>query len=316
VSAAHGKASVAAAFAVLAGLVVAPFWLASGAIDALSLWAVAAIAAVGLNLTLGLACQVSLAQGAFMGFGAYAAALLGAQGWPLAAAAAAGGLGAMAVAWPVGVAATRTDDRAYLPMLTLAFAVVAYLVLQNEAWLSGAAGAARRTASGRSAASARDHYHLCLLVLCLATFGVWWIARSPWGRALQAIRTDPMRAASLGVDVPRYRQALFALGAALGGVAGALYAPLVQPLDPQHFDPGLSVRLLLMVVIGGSGTLLGPWLGAALAVLAPAWLGIASGTALAIQVVLAVALLALCPSGLIGMARRAVQPLSPEAGLR
>ena len=96
--------------------------------------------------------------------------------------------------------------------------------------------------------------------------------RSPWGRAFVALRENPMRALSLGVDTRRYTLMAFAIGSALGGLAGALYAPLVGLIEPPAFTLALSLNLLMMVIVGGSGYFLGPFLGAMVAVLLPEWL--------------------------------------------
>jgi len=101
--------------------------------------------------------------------------------------------------------------------------------------------------------------------------------RSPWGRAFTALRENPIRASSLGIDTRRYTLMAFAIGSALGGVAGALYAPLVQFIEPTAFTLGLSFNLLLMVIVGGAGASFGPFLGAAVSVLLPEWLRFSEG---------------------------------------
>ena len=90
----------------------------------------------------------------------------------------------------------------------------------------------------------------------------WWLIRSPWGRAFVALRENPIRALSLGVDTRRYTLMAFAIGSALGGVAGVLYAPLVAVHRPDAVHAALSLNLLLMVIVGGSGYFFGPFLGA------------------------------------------------------
>ena len=96
--------------------------------------------------------------------------------------------------------------------------------------------------------------------------------RSPWGRAFVALRENPIRALSLGLDTRRYTLMAFAIGSSLGGLSGALYAPLVQFIEPSSFALGLSFDLLLMVIVGGSGYFLGPFVGALIAVLLPEWM--------------------------------------------
>ena len=105
-----------------------------------------------------------------------------------------------------------------------------------------------RTSLGWSMNGPREFYYFCLAHLALVSLATWWLIRSPWGRAFVALRENPMRALSLGVDTRRYTLMAFALGAGLGGISGALYAPLVQFVDPTPFALGLSLNLLLMVV--------------------------------------------------------------------
>ncbi len=128
--------------------------------------------------------------------------------------------------------------------------------------------------------------------------------RSPWGRAFQALRENPVRAASLGISVRTYTLLAFAIGCGLGGVAGAFYAPLVEYIDPSPFGVSTSLALLLMVVVGGQGSLPGPLLGAALVTLLPEWLRWTEGWYLMLYAVLVVVLMAVCPEGLMGLWRR------------
>ena len=128
-----------------------------------------------------------------------------------------------------------------------------------------------------------------------------------------ALRENPVRAASLGVDVRTYTLLAFAIGAALGGVSGSLYAPLVQYIEPSPFALALSFSLLLMVVVGGSGSFLGPYLGALVAVLLPEWLRFLQGYYLVLYGALVVLLLAVCPEGLVGLADRLLRRMRPAA---
>ena len=133
------------------------------------------------------------------------------------------------------------------------------------------------------------------------TFVLWWIVRSPWGRAFTALRENPLRAESLGVDVRLYTLLAFALGSAYGGMAGSLYAPLVEFIDPSPFALGPSLLFMLMVVIGGSGTFLGPFVGAGIAVLLPEWLRAWEIYYLLIYAVLVMVMMAFFPGGIVGL---------------
>jgi branched-chain amino acid transport system permease protein len=260
---------------ILALLIVAPLGLKPYGIYILTLWAVTSIAAIGLNLTLGYAGQVSLAQGAFVGIGAYAAALLTTRGWPLGAAYLLAGVSCFGIGWLLGYPALRVQHH-YLAFVTLAFATLAYLVFRNEEWITGGiygiSNIPRPSPFGYALRTPRDFYYFCLANLALVSLAAWWLIRSPWGRAFVALRENPLRALSLGVDTRRYTLMAFALGAGLGGISGVLYAPLVQYIDPTPFSLLLSLNLLLMVIVGGSGYFFGPFLGAVVAVLLPEWL--------------------------------------------
>jgi branched-chain amino acid transport system permease protein len=302
---------VIVAVAAAALLVAAPFGLKPYGIYLLSLWAVTTIAAIGLNLTLGYAGQISLAQASFVGIGAYTAALLTTQGWPLWSAFLLAIALCFVIGWLLGYPALRVQHH-YLAFVTLSFATLVFLVLRNEEWLTkgvyGISGIPRPTVLGWSTKGPVDFYFFCLGMLALVAAATWWLIRSPWGRAFTALRENPIRASSLGVDTRRYTLMAFAIGSALGGVSGALYAPLVQFIEPTAFALGLSLNLLLMVIVGGSGYFFGPFLGAAVSVLLPEWLRFSEGLYLILYAAFVMVLMAFCPSGLLGLAERFRKP--------
>lgn len=293
--------------AAAAALLVAPWLLKPYGIYILTMWAVMSIAAIGLNLTLGYAGQISLAQGAFVGIGAYTAAILTTHGWPFPVAFVVGPLLCLAIGWILGYPALRVQHH-YLAFVTLAFSTLVFLVFRNEEWLTkgiyGITGIPRPNLLGLSTAPPRTFYYFCLAMLVAVSLFAWWILRSPWGRAFLALRENPLRAASLGVDTRRYTLMAFAIGSALGGVAGVLYAPLVQFIDPSPFTLGLSLNLLLMVIAGGAGAFFGPYVGAFVAVLLPEWLRFTEGFYLMVYAVFVMVLVAFCPTGLLGLAAR------------
>jgi branched-chain amino acid transport system permease protein len=306
-----GRTRLAVAVAAAALLVVAPFGLKPYGIYLLSLWAVTTIAAIGLNLTLGYAGQISLAQASFVGIGAYTAALLTTQGWPLWSAFLLATALCFVIGWVLGYPALRVQHH-YLAFVTLSFATLVFLILRNEEWLTkgvyGISGIPRPTVLGWSTKGPVDFYFFCLGMLALVAAATWWLIRSPWGRAFTALRENPIRADSLGIDVRRYTLMAFAIGSALGGVSGALYAPLVQFIEPTAFALNLSLNLLLMVIVGGSGYFFGPFLGAAVSVLLPEWLRFSEGLYLILYAVFVMVLMAFCPSGLLGLAERFRKP--------
>ena len=300
---------IALGLIVVAGLIIVPMNFNRYALFILSEWAVMTIAAMGLNLTLGYAGQVSLAQGAFVGIGAYAAAIMTTHGWPLPAAILVAIVLAFAVGWVLGYPALRVQHH-YLAFVTLAFSTLAFLVFRNESWLTGGiygiSNIPRPHIFGFATNKPLPFYYVCLGSLAIVSLAVWWLIRSPWGRAFMALRENPLRAQSLGIDTRRYTLMAFAIGSALGGVAGALYAPLTQYIDPVPFNLSLSLDLLMMVIVGGAGFYFGPFLGAMIAVLLPEWLRFTEGYYLMLYAVAVMVLLIWSPTGILGILDRAM----------
>lgn len=304
--------------------IAAPFFLKPFGIFLISMWAVLTIAAVGLNLTLGYAGQVSIAQGAFVGIGAYTLALMTQAGVPYPLAFVAAGLLCFAIGWLLGYPALRVQHH-YLAFVTLAFTTLVFLFLRNEEWLTngiyGVNGIMRPTFFGWSTGNAIDFYFLCLGSLTILSLATWWMLRSPWGRAFVALRENPIRALSLGLDTRRYTLMAFAIGSSLGGLSGALFASLVQYIEPSSFGLQRSFDLLLMVIVGGSGYFMGPFVGALIAVLLPEWMRFTEGYYLIIYAALIMVMMAFCPYGILGMVERtfkagAVKREPPAPALR
>jgi branched-chain amino acid transport system permease protein len=302
-------------------LLIAPQLFKPYGIFILSTWVVMSIAAVGLNLTLGYAGQVSLAQAAFVGIGSYITAWLTTHGWPFWPTYFFAFFACFAVGWLLGYPALRVQHH-YLAFVTLAFNTLIYLVFRNEEWLTngiyGIMNVPRPSVLGWSMNHPHNLYYFLLAHLVFISVMTWLLIQSPWGRAFVAVRENPIRALSLGIDTRRYTLMAFAIGAGLGGIAGSLYAPLVQFIDPTPFALTLSLNLLLMVVVGGSGYFFGPFLGAIVAVLLPEWLRFAQGFYLMAYAVLVVALMVFCPTGLLGLldrifSTRTTPPGQPDA---
>jgi branched-chain amino acid transport system permease protein len=303
-TAANKTLRLALGIMVIAGLVMVPMNFNRYGLFILSQWAVMTIAAMGLNLTLGYAGQVSLAQGAFVGIGAYASAIMTTQGMPLIAALGVAVVLCFVIGWILGYPALRVQHH-YLAFVTLAFSTLAFLVFRNEDWLTkgiyGISNIPRPHIFGVATNKPLPFYYVCLASLGMVSAMLWWLIRSPWGRAFMALRENPLRALSLGIDTRRYTLMAFAIGSALGGVAGTLYAPLTQYVDPVPFNLSLSLDLLMMVIVGGSGFFFGPFLGAMIAVLLPEWLRFTEGYYLMLYAVAVMLLLIYSPTGLLGI---------------
>jgi branched-chain amino acid transport system permease protein len=262
----------------VAFLVVFPIGRTNATLVDLGLFVVFAMVCVGLNLTHGFAGKVSLAQAGFLGIGAYVSVLLdtgrdvAVAGFeatlpdlPFVLAIAAAGLICMVFSVLIGFPALRVQGP-WLGFVTLAFNLLVYLVLNNEVGLTEGSRGLRVVRSdvevfGIDLFETRNYYYFCLVFLLAAILLVWWIVRSPWGRAFKALRDNPGRAASLGVDIRTYTLLAFSVGAGLAGVAGALYARLIEYIEPRSFSIGQSFDFFLATVIGGLGTMVGPFIG-------------------------------------------------------
>ncbi len=251
---------------------LAPHLLKNYGVYLLTYWLVFVVATMGLNLTVGYAGQKSLGHAAFFGIGAYTVAIMMKAGfsWWLGMPAAA--TLCFVVGLIVGFPALRVQT-IYLAFATLGFNTAVWLVMRNEEWLTGGTfginGIARPEVLGLSLKGNMAYYYFVLAATVLMGALLWGLLRSPWGKAFTALRDNPIRAESLGVHIRNYTLLSFAIGATYAGVAGALFASLVDFIEPGPFAVASSIMLYLMVVVGGPGYFLGPLVGAAVGAVLP-----------------------------------------------
>jgi branched-chain amino acid transport system permease protein len=230
-----------------------------------------AIAASAWNIVGGYAGQVSVGHVVFFGCGAYAAMavyhhfqLSPLIGIPVGAACAVG------IAAAIGVPTLRLSGH-YFSMATIAVAELARLIVINVEFLGAAVGLSGPTVPRNvfdlSFLSALPYYYLFLAVL-LITLGItWWMANSRMGFYLRAIRDSERAARSLGAPASRHKLYAFMLSAGFTSVAGALYAMMFGFVDPESgLGILISVKMLIMAALGGTGLLFGPLVGAAILV--------------------------------------------------
>ena len=288
-------------------LLAVPPLLKSYGVYLFSYWLVFVIATMGLNLTVGYAGQKSLGHAAFFGIGAYTVAILlkaGVSFWlglPLAM------LGCFVVGLVIGFPALRVQT-IYLAFATLGFNTAVWLVLRNEEWLTGGTfginNIARPSLFGMSLDGNLAYYYFVLGMTVLLAALLGGLLRSPWGKAFTALRDNPIRAESLGVNIQAYTLLSFAIGAVYAGIAGALFASLVQFIEPAPFTVGASIMMYLMVVVGGPGYFFGPLLGSAVGVLLPEWLRFAQAWYLFVFGVAVILLMLWLPDGLLSIPER------------
>jgi branched-chain amino acid transport system permease protein len=263
------------ALLVLAVILFLPPFLKNYGIYMFTTWLIYVIATMGLNLTVGFAGQKSLGHAAFFGIGAYTVAIMmkaGISWWV-------GLPAAMALCFVIGLIlgfpALRVQT-IYLAFATLGFNTAVWLVMRNEEWLTGGTfglnGIPRPEIFGYSLKDSLPYYYFVLAITAIAIGLLWCLLRSPWGKAFQALRDNPIRAESLGIDTRSYTLLSFAIGAVFAGIAGVLFASLVDFIEPAPFAVGASIMMYLMVVVGGAGYFWGPLLGALVGMVVPEWI--------------------------------------------
>lgn len=229
------------------------------------------IVGLGLMLLSGYTGLYSIGHAAFMGVGAYMQAVLTAKGWPFPLALTASMAASAVVGAVVGLPALRVRG-IYLAIATLAFAfIVQEALVRWESVTGGNHGLAVGGIDlfGWKTGSPLVFYYICLLLAVLSTLGILNLLRSPTGRAFVAIRDSEISAQSMGIDLARYKTLSFAVSAALAGLGGALSAHLLRFITPDQFGIVQSIDLLLIVTIGGLGSVHGAYFGSIFLILTP-----------------------------------------------
>jgi len=223
------------------------------------------IFAMSLDLLMGYAGMVSFGHSAFFGIGAYVAAFALKQTPHLLSALVLPALVTAVAALVIGFCSIRTSG-VYFIMLTLAFSQMFYAYAFQAAWLGaedGVFGVPRPGLLGLNLANPTA-FHLYLVALVgLAVLVLRRIVRSPFGHVLRGIHENEGRMEAVGYAVQRYKLVAFVTAGTIGGMAGALYTQLNLTISPDAFYWTTSGEALLMVIIGGTGTLWGSLLGAA-----------------------------------------------------
>jgi branched-chain amino acid transport system permease protein len=320
-----------AALAVFA--VLLPFGLSAAQLTTATFVVIAAIGATGLNVLTGYAGQISLGHAAFVGVGAYAGAVLGADHgisafvWIPAAGVAAALLGAL-----LGPIALRLRGL-YLAIVTLGLVFIAQHVFFNADGLTGgpqgrafpavqlgsfdlSPGKVLRL-GGATVDSSGLYYFLALILLAAATAFAWNLRRSRAGRAMVALREREAAAAVMGIDVGRVKVTAFVVSSFLAGISGALYGSYLSFAQPGQWSLLMSIQFIAAVIVGGLGTTAGPLLGCAVVFALPSLLkelpflpaegtgGLSAGDLTSITYgLLIVAFLTLEPRGIVGIADR------------
>jgi branched-chain amino acid transport system permease protein len=247
-----------------AALIVAPWALPEYWLAQLTFVLIYGIVGLGLMLLAGFTGQFSIGHAAFLGTGAYTQAVLNNLGVPFPLALFAAAALSAAVGVVVALPALRVKG-IYLGIATLAFGFIVEEVFARwESVTGGNSGLHVKSPKllGLDLGSSESFYLVCLLVAVLCTLAILNLLRSPTGRAFVAIRDSEISAQSMGIHLARYKTLSFAISAALAGLGGALYAHKLSFISPDQFSILQSIDLLLLVVIGGLGSVHGAFLGA------------------------------------------------------
>jgi|SRR5687768_1058700 len=267
-------AILAVAFVVIP-LIANQYWLSA----ILTPFLIFALAAIGLNLLTGYAGQISLGTAAFMAVGAFAAYnfMLRVPGMPILVAFALAGVTAALVGILFGLPSLRIKGF-YLAVATLAAQFFIVWALTKFGWFSnhsssGVINAQHITILGVSFDSPVEKYMLTLSIVSVLALAAKNLVRSSIGRAWMAIRDMDVAAEVVGIPMLRTKLTAFAVSSFYCGVAGALYAfCYLGTVEPEGFNLDLSFRILFMIILGGMGSILGSFLGAAFIVLFPIFL--------------------------------------------
>lgn len=261
---------------------------------------------LSLNIISGFTGQISLGHAAFFGIGAYASALLSLKGIPVILAFLLAAIIAGILGFLIGYLVLRLRGH-FFAIATLGFGQITFLVLNN--WMDltrGPMGISGIPAPFGLITKAHFYYLLLAMVLLFIYISVR-MKFTKTGRALLAIRTDEITAATMGINVTYYKNLAFVWSAAIAGIAGANYAHFIQFLSPETFNLSMSINILLMLLIGGMGSVLGAVLGGVFITFLSEYLRAFAEYQMLVYGILIVLVVTFAPKGLNGIISKIIQ---------
>lgn len=271
------------------------------------------IVAQGQNLIQGYTGYVSIVQAGFMGIGAYSSTLIGIHfQWPIWATIAAAPLVTAFFALLTGYPSLRVKGH-YFAIVTMAFNLIIVIVLINFRELTRGEGGISNIP--KPWGGDRDSYfYLVLLLAALLTLLAALIARSRVGEILRAIRQNEDLVGSIGIVAWKYKLFAFVVSAMYAGIGGALYAHFQGFINPEIFGVAQSLDAILAVILGGTGTIAGPVIGAFLVVFLPEILRFADSFRLILYGLILVLATIFMPTGIVGIGKAAVARIGRKGG--
>ena len=273
----------------------------------LALVGLTAIVGAGLNVLLGLTGQISLGHVAFYAIGAYTVAILTTKAavsfWlALPLAVILSGLAGLVLAVP----ALRVRGP-YLAMVTIAFGFIVEQLAAEGGQLTGGWNGISGIPTPSLFGFRFVEREIAILVLVLTATSLWLYSRlasSPWGKAMCAVRDSEVASQSIGLDPTLLRSTAFAISAAVAGLAGAVFGSMSDFISPESFPFFQSILFLLVVMVGGAGSVFGPLIGAVVIVLLPETLSWLAQYRLLFVGLLLLLVLRLAPDGIVGLWHR------------
>jgi branched-chain amino acid transport system permease protein len=266
------------------------------------------ILAVGLNMITGFCGQISLGHAAFYGIGAYAAAITAKAGLPLPLALLTGLVLTGLAGIIVGLTSLRVRED-FLAITTMGVGFLFLGIVRQQEALGGELGVSAIPGHGMGKLG---FFLFVIFLAALATAFSLLIKRSWMGFAFDAVADDEDTARLLSVDVAAYKLAAFALGTALAGLAGGLYAYFARLIVPDDFGFITSITILSMVAVGGIGSVFGVLIATVILTLMPEFFRFVSDYKLLIYGALLFAVMRFAPDGLAGFARDLFRRLHPK----
>jgi branched-chain amino acid transport system permease protein len=288
-------------FALVAAAALLPLTVADSYLLHLGIMAlIYVVLASSLNLIIGYVGQFSLGHTAFLGVGAYTAALLSSRaGLPLWATIPLAGVMAAVFGCFIGAITLRLQGP-YFVIVTLAFAEVLRIIANNFVALTngpmGLAGISQGSLTDK-----REFFYVILAIAAVALYLCYRFVYSNLGRGAIAVRENRYVAQSIGVDPFRSALLAFVLGAFLAGLAGGFYAHYISFVGPEVFQFAFTASMIIMVLIGGKGTLIGPILGAVIVTVLEEYLRHAQQLRLTLFGLIVILVVLFLPRGLVSL---------------
>ena len=275
-----------------------------------------AIAVFGLSVVLGLCGQINLAQAAFFGIGAYAVGI-GTSDYQISywLCLAGGCVMALLAGALLGMSTLRLGGH-YLAMVTISFQQIVTLIMINTIWLTHGPDGVSNIGRPMLFQSSQSYLAFCVGMLALVGYAVWKLPDTRLGRSMRAVRDNELAAGVNGIDIFRTKVSAFALCAALGGLAGGLFAGGFAYVSPDQFSFAESIVFLTMSLLGGVASPIGSAIGTGLLILIPEWLRFLKsipGLYLAIYGLFVILIIRFMPDGIWGFVSAGLARLRTKA---